>query len=125
MEDEEEGRKKVKAEFTSLMGEWQQQLGSATSPIPLLTKMCEMIEVEVENYMKQDPDPFDDRHPARADRDCSLGHLLRIIFENDQFMDKLVKTYIQSQDKDLNIVTCRLLLDVMPGLETSIIFHET
>ncbi|XP_033116382.1 DDB1- and CUL4-associated factor 1-like [Anneissia japonica] len=40
-------------------------------------------------------------------------------------MDKLVKTYIQSQDKDLNIVTCRLLLDVMPGLETSIIFHET
>ncbi|XP_071960709.1 DDB1- and CUL4-associated factor 1-like [Antedon mediterranea] len=125
MDEADEERKSVKAKFLSLMDEWQQRQGSTAAEIESLTKMCEMIEIEVDNYMKQDPDPFDDRHPARVDRDCSLGHLLKVIFENDTFMDKLVKSYIQSQDKDLNVVACRLLLDIMPGLETSIIFHET
>lgn len=49
--------------------------------------MSELIEKETEEYRKGDPDPFDDRHPGRADPECMLGHLLRILFKNDDFMN--------------------------------------
>ncbi|KAF0021557.1 hypothetical protein F2P81_026190, partial [Scophthalmus maximus] len=49
--------------------------------------ISELVEKETEEYHKADPDPFDDRHPGRADPECVLGHLLKILFKNDDFMN--------------------------------------
>jgi hypothetical protein len=51
--------------------------------------LAEIIEVETDNYMKMDPDPFDERHPSRADPDCALGHILKVLFRKDSFMNKV------------------------------------
>lgn len=113
--------------------------------------MAEIIELETENYLKMDPDPFDERHPSRTDPECKLGQILKIMFRKDNFMSKVsfynqfsnVLNYLLLQllndymkdtyysrnnvtDRDidqLNIAACRLLLDLMPGLETSVVFQ--
>ena len=106
--------------------------------------------METENYLKMDPDPFDERHPSRTDPDCKLGQILKALFRKDNFMNKVLKslvarrnnnsffqlvndylrdtyysrTGITGRDVDqLNIAACRLMLDVMPGLETSVVFQ--
>ncbi|KAK6624133.1 hypothetical protein RUM44_010991 [Polyplax serrata] len=107
---------------------------SEYDPIPILTRLAEIVEAEIEAYMKMDPDPFDERHPSRADPNCNLGHVLKVIFKKDAFMNKLVNDYLRDNywsrlgntdkdDRQLNIAACRLVLDVMPGLETSAVFQ--
>ncbi|XP_074692598.1 DDB1- and CUL4-associated factor 1 isoform X4 [Strix aluco] len=76
-----------KAELTALLEQWEKEHGSGQDMVPILTRMSELIEKETEEYRKGDPDPFDDRHPGRADPECMLGHLLRILFKNDDFMN--------------------------------------
>ncbi|KAK2091208.1 DDB1- and CUL4-associated factor 1 [Saguinus oedipus] len=66
---------------------------------------------------------------SRADPECMLGHLLRILFKNDDFMNardrRLVNAYVMtSREPPLNTAACRLLLDIMPGLETAVVFQE-
>uniref|UniRef100_A0A8C1V0G8 DDB1- and CUL4-associated factor 1 n=1 Tax=Cyprinus carpio TaxID=7962 RepID=A0A8C1V0G8_CYPCA len=87
--------------------------------------ISELVERETEEYHKADPDPFDDRHPGRADPECMLGHLLKILFKNDDFMNALVNSYVMSsREVALNTAACRLLLNIMPGLETAVVFQE-
>ncbi|KAL2101978.1 hypothetical protein ACEWY4_003739 [Coilia grayii] len=115
-----------KAELTSLLEQWDREQQS-TSPVlvDILTKISELVERETEEYRKADPDPFDDRHPGRADPECMLGHLLKILFKNDDFMNALVNTYVMSsREGTLNTAACRLLLNIMPGLETAVVFQE-
>lgn len=99
------------------------------------------MEKETEIYLKMDPDPLDDRHPSRTKPTCSLGPLLKYLFKNDNFMDKvrfiffmvfvlkqisfqLVTSYLLNRDnRDLQIVACRLTIDILPGLETSVVFN--
>ena len=115
-----------------------------------------MLEKETENYLKMDPDPFDDRNPSR-NPNCSFGHMLKVIFKKETFMSKvcfflflcfiefcrdicsvlqlvgdyLRDTYwtrigISSRDpRDLNTAAARLILDLMPGLEVSVVFQDT
>uniref|UniRef100_A0A8C5AX56 DDB1- and CUL4-associated factor 1 n=1 Tax=Gadus morhua TaxID=8049 RepID=A0A8C5AX56_GADMO len=84
-----------------------------------------LVERETEEYHKADPDPFDDRHPGRADPECVLGHLLKILFKNDDFMNALVNSYVMiSRELSLNTAACRLLQNIMPGLETAVVFQE-
>uniref|UniRef100_A0A7N6BIG3 DDB1- and CUL4-associated factor 1 n=1 Tax=Anabas testudineus TaxID=64144 RepID=A0A7N6BIG3_ANATE len=84
-----------------------------------------LVEKETEEYHKADPDPFDDRHPGRADPECVLGHLLKILFKNDDFMNTLVNSYVMtSREFSLNAAACRLLQNIMPGLETAVVFQE-
>ncbi|XP_070545766.1 DDB1- and CUL4-associated factor 1-like [Ptychodera flava] len=114
------------AEFGKLLEQWERVYGSAESPIQILDKMSEIVERETENFLKSDPDPFDDRHPARTDPSCALGQLLRVLFKNDSFMNRLINSYIlTSRDAEVNTAACRLLLDILPGLETSITYQET
>ena len=47
------------------------------------------MEVETENYLKMDPDPFDDRNPSR-NPNCSFGHMLKVIFKKEVFMQKVI-----------------------------------
>lgn len=98
-------------------------------------RLAEIIEIETENYQKMDPDPFDERHPSRTDPDCKLGQILKALFRKDNLMNKLVNDYLRDtyysrlgitgRDIDqLNIAACRLMLDIMPGLETSVVFQQ-
>lgn len=113
------------AELAQLLQQWESENGSGADPIPLLTKMAEVLEKETEAYLKMDPDPFDDRHPGRAHPDCTLGHLLKTIFKNEEFMNKLVNSYILNREGGaLSTAACRLLLDILPGLETSVVFQD-
>uniref|UniRef100_A0A4W3HJP3 DDB1- and CUL4-associated factor 1 n=1 Tax=Callorhinchus milii TaxID=7868 RepID=A0A4W3HJP3_CALMI len=114
-----------KAELTALLEQWERDSNSGTNVIPILTKISDLIEKETEEYHKADPDPFDDRHPGRADPECMLGHLLKILFKNDDFMNSLVNAYVMSsRDAPVNTAACRLLLDIKPGLETAVVFQE-
>uniref|UniRef100_A0AAQ5ZTC0 DDB1- and CUL4-associated factor 1 n=1 Tax=Amphiprion ocellaris TaxID=80972 RepID=A0AAQ5ZTC0_AMPOC len=115
-----------KAELTALLEQWEKdQQGSTHELVNLLTKISELVEKETEEYHKADPDPFDDRHPGRADPECVLGHLLKILFKNDDFMNTLVNSYVMtSREFSLNAAACRLLQNIMPGLETAVVFQE-
>uniref|UniRef100_A0A8C2Z4L5 DDB1- and CUL4-associated factor 1 n=1 Tax=Cyclopterus lumpus TaxID=8103 RepID=A0A8C2Z4L5_CYCLU len=115
-----------KAELTSLLEQWErEQQGSTQELVSILTKISELVEKETEEYHKADPDPFDDRHPGRADPECVLGHLLKILFKNDDFMNTLVNSYVMtSREFPLNAAACRLLQNIMPGLETAVVFQE-
>ncbi|XP_032243093.2 DDB1- and CUL4-associated factor 1 [Nematostella vectensis] len=114
-------------EINSLLDKWSADDEEGRSPIEALRRMADLVEGENESYHKLDPDPFDDRHPGRADPDCTLGHILKALFKNDDFMNKLVNSYIMStrEEFDLNCMACRLLLNVMPGLESAMVFQET
>ncbi|RZC39992.1 protein mahjong [Asbolus verrucosus] len=129
----------VMTEVTTLIRNWEDEHGEPNyDPVPTLTRyfnrLAEICEVETENYLKMDPDPFDERHPSRTDPDCKLGQILKALFRKDNFMNKLVNDYLRDsyyaragitgKDVDqLNIAACRLMLDVMPGLETSVVFQ--
>uniref|UniRef100_A0A8C5G0E0 DDB1- and CUL4-associated factor 1 n=1 Tax=Gouania willdenowi TaxID=441366 RepID=A0A8C5G0E0_GOUWI len=115
-----------KAELTALLEQWERvQQGSTQELVNLLTKISDLVEKETEEYHKADPDPFDDRHPGRADPECMLGHLLKILFKNDDFMNALVNSYVMtSREFPLNAAACRLLQNIMPGLETAVVFQE-
>ncbi|CAH0556965.1 unnamed protein product [Brassicogethes aeneus] len=125
----------VMTEVSALVRGWEDEHGQHNyDPVPTLTRLAEIIEVETDNYMKLDPDPFDERHPSRTDPDCKLGQILKALFRKDNFMNKLVNDYlrdtyyarlgIQGRNIDhLNIAACRLMLDIMPGLETSVVFQ--
>lgn len=115
-----------KAELTLLLEQWEkEQQGATVELVNILTKISELVEKETEEYHKADPDPFDDRHPGRADPECVLGHLLKILFKNDDFMNTLVNSYVMtSREFTLNSAACRLLQNIMPGLETAVVFQE-
>ncbi|KAK3540510.1 hypothetical protein QTP70_032474 [Hemibagrus guttatus] len=81
-----EGSVDSKAELTALLEQWErEQQGNTQDLVNILTKISELVERETEEYHKADPDPFDDRHPGRANPECMLGHLLKILFKNDDF----------------------------------------
>ncbi|XP_049859557.1 DDB1- and CUL4-associated factor 1-like [Schistocerca gregaria] len=123
------------SEIMYCLRSWEEEhQNSLYDPVPVLTRIAEIIEVETDNYMKMDPDPFDERHPIRADPDCALGHILKVLFRKENFMNKLVNDYLRdnyyprmpNSSKDsrkLNIAACRLMLDIMPGLDTAVVFQ--
>uniref|UniRef100_A0A672Z847 DDB1- and CUL4-associated factor 1 n=1 Tax=Sphaeramia orbicularis TaxID=375764 RepID=A0A672Z847_9TELE len=116
----------ARTELTTLIDQWEEvQQGSTEELVSILTKMSKLIERETREYHKADPDPFDDRHPGRADPDCMLGRLLTAIYGNDDLTNALLDTYIMaSRDMILNTAACRLLQNIIPGLETTVIFQE-
>ena len=63
---------------------------------------------------------------GRAYPDCALGHLLKTLFRNDEFMDKLVNSYIMNtvEQFNLNCTAARVLLNAMPGLESAAVFQD-
>ncbi|XP_018348236.1 PREDICTED: protein mahjong [Trachymyrmex septentrionalis] len=122
-------------DVVQILRQWEEEHSSSTyDPIPVLQRLADIIELETENYMKMDPDPFDERHPSRTDPECNFGHILKILFRKDNFMTKLINDYLRDtywtragitgrDVRKLNIAACRLMLDILPGLETSAVFQ--
>jgi hypothetical protein len=109
------------------------QISEKVSSTTLFFRLTEILEAETEIYMRKDPDPFDERHPSRTDPTSELGKNLKILFRKDNFMNYLVNDYlrdtyfsrlqIEKSALSLNIAACRLILVIMPGLETSAVFQ--
>ena len=135
MEMEQPQAVNVMSEVTTLIRSWDEENNQQNyDPVPTLTRLAEIIEIETEHYYKTDPDPFDERHPSRTDPQCNLGQILKALFKKDVFMSSLVSDYLREtyysrlgivgHDVDqLNIAACRLMLDVLPGLETTVVFQ--
>lgn len=114
-------------ELNNLLEQWEKNYqNNSNLPSDILRRMSELIEKETEAYYKTDPDPFDDRHPVRSRPDSALGILLKNLFKNDNFMSKLVNTYIfQRDNEEIQTLSCRLLYVILPGLESSVVFNDT
>lgn len=94
-------------------------------PMPTLIEISLMLESATDKFIKNDPDPLDDRHPHRTHPDSQFGNILKVIFKNDDFMTKLVVSYILARDNvELSIQGCRLLLACVPGLDSKVVFSE-
>lgn len=59
-------------------------------------RLCDIFEAESKNYLKKDPDPFDDRHPSRIDPSCVLGQMYKILFRKDNLMTTVNILYYKS-----------------------------
>ncbi|XP_015592149.1 protein mahjong [Cephus cinctus] len=122
-------------DVVQILRQWEEDhVSPSYDPIPTLQRLAEIIELETENYLKMDPDPFDERHPSRTDPECNFGHILKVLFRKDNFMTKLINDYLRDtywsragitgrDVRKLNIAACRLMLDILPGLETSAVFQ--
>ena len=54
-----------------------------------------------------------------------MWHRVVTLKETNADVFQLLDTYIMnSRELSLNTAACRLLLDIMPGLETSVVFQE-
>uniref|UniRef100_A0A182J9K7 Uncharacterized protein n=1 Tax=Anopheles atroparvus TaxID=41427 RepID=A0A182J9K7_ANOAO len=103
-------------------------------PEPIVARLAELFENETEAYKMKDPDPFDERHPSRTDPNCELGRMLKALFRKDHFMTRLVNDYmqdnfftrqrIQQSSFALNVAASRLILVIMPGLDTAAVFQN-
>ncbi|XP_063852403.1 protein mahjong-like [Scylla paramamosain] len=124
----------VLQELQEILRQWEEDQAIASKdPTPQLAKLCELFERETINFLKKDPDPFDDRHPMTLEPECALGLILRALFRKDTFVTKLVNHYLREnyftsqglmQDStELNIAACRLLLDILYGLDIPQVFE--
>ncbi|KAG1680062.1 DDB1- and CUL4-associated factor 1 [Nymphon striatum] len=115
-------------ELSNLLDSWEKENSSGISNdsvINYCTKIAELVERELEAYLKMDPDPFDDRHPGRANPNCALGQLLKILLKNDEFLNKLIDDFLLHRDsKALNVVAARLFLDLTPFLSAEVFQGE-
>lgn len=113
---------------------WEQKYTTSNfDPEPYVKRVAEIFEEETALYMQKDPDPFDERHPSRTDPSSELGKNLKLLFKKETFMNRLVNDYLrdnfftrQNINKTsfhLNVSACRLILIIMPGLETSAVFQ--
>ncbi|XP_043643767.1 protein mahjong [Drosophila teissieri] len=127
-------RQATKKELTQIIDKWeQQQTQNGYDPVPTLRSLAEIFEREKDVYRRKDPDPLDSRHPYRADPSCQYGLLLKLLFRKDTFMGKLLNDYLRENyfsrqnvsrsSLELNILACRLILEIMPGMETSAVFQ--
>ncbi|GFS09654.1 protein VPRBP [Elysia marginata] len=119
------------ASFQATLEDWTTKYNGSASfdPVPILNKLAEFLEHETEEFYKMDPDPLDDRPPGRQIASCGQGQMMKIIFKNDDFMNTIVGSYLlDGSYRDggpLFTASCRVLLDLLPGLETSVPFRET
>ncbi|XP_068171013.1 DDB1- and CUL4-associated factor 1-like isoform X1 [Antennarius striatus] len=115
-----------KAELVRLLDQWKKTPPNSTDQlVSVLSRMSGVIERETAVYHRTDPDPFDDRHPGRADPGGMLGELLKMLFVNPDVTNELFNVYlVGGGDPDLVAAACRLLINILPGLETSIVFQD-
>ena len=79
-------------------------------------------------------DPFEERHPSRVDPDCQLGLILKAYFKKESLVQEVFNNYMKENyftragldqsSFNLNVASCRLVLDILPGLEIGVL-NET
>ena len=92
--------------------------------------MIEFQEHDV--YLSKDPDPFEERHPSRIDPECPFGQILKAFFKKEALVEEIFTHYLRDnhfsrlgQSKssfELNVATCRVVLDILPGLQKEVLY---
>lgn len=61
--------------------------------VSVISRISQLIEAAADEFLKQDPDPLDDRHPAKTYPSCLLGHMLKVVNRYDEFMNKVIYSF--------------------------------
>ncbi|GFQ69813.1 hypothetical protein TNCT_145291 [Trichonephila clavata] len=104
-------------EFDRLLRLWKEQNQSGQDVTSTIIKLAEIIEKETEVFVEKNPDPFDYRSSCRFSESCIISRLLNILTKNHLLLEKIVKVYCQEDNLELNIASCRLLLDMLPEMD--------
>eukprot|EP00092_Neocalanus_flemingeri_P098180 GFUD01125193.1.p1 GENE.GFUD01125193.1~~GFUD01125193.1.p1 ORF type:complete len:1498 (-),score=483.98 GFUD01125193.1:148-4641(-) len=118
--------------FQDLIKEWDtDHVQNNYDPTEILHKMADILEKETNVYMASDPDPFEERHPSRVDPECQLGLLLKAYFKKESLVQEVFNHYMKENyftragldqsSFNLNVSACRLVLDILPGLEIGVL----
>ncbi|KAL3124701.1 hypothetical protein niasHT_001538 [Heterodera trifolii] len=92
---------------------------------PSLKRMAEILEEAINDYLQNNPDPMDERHPFKSQPSRPLGYLLKMITKEENFLNKLIISYLLARDNPrLNMFAARLLLDLLPGIDTNVILAD-
>ncbi|CAD6194594.1 unnamed protein product [Caenorhabditis auriculariae] len=123
--DDKKKREETLRYLESVLESWVNDNSKADyNPMPHIQELCKVLEESYEEFLKKDPDPLDDRHPYRTHPKSTFGNVLKTLFRNDDFMHKLVVSYILGRDSELSIQSCRLLLGCVPGLDSNVLFSD-
>jgi len=118
--------------FQDLIKEWDtDHVQNGYNPTDIIHKMADILEKETNVYMASDPDPFEERHPSRVDPDCQLGLILKAYFKKESLVQEVFNQYMKENyftragldqsSFNLNVASCRLVLDILPGLEIGVL----
>ncbi|VDN35005.1 unnamed protein product [Gongylonema pulchrum] len=55
-----------------------------------LVSISKLLEEAEDEYIMLDPDPLDERRPFKRHPSCVLGHLIKVINRNEEFINKFV-----------------------------------
>ena len=76
-------------------------------------------------------DPFEERHPCRVDPECQFGQILKAYFKKETLVQEVFGQYMKDNyftragldqsSFSLNVAACRLVLDILPGLEVAVL----
>ncbi len=84
--------------FMAIIKRWEEdRSNSGFDPTAILEEMADLLELETSAFLGRDLDPLDNRHPARMDPDCQLGHLLKAFFKKDSLVQDLFNNYLHDK----------------------------
>uniref|UniRef100_A0A914HGI5 LisH domain-containing protein n=1 Tax=Globodera rostochiensis TaxID=31243 RepID=A0A914HGI5_GLORO len=102
----------LQEEVRQILLTWEDQNENSDWDVePSLKRMAEILEEAINDYLQNNPDPMDERHPFKSQPTRPLGYLLKMITKEEDFLNK----YLLARDNTrLNTIAARLLLDLLP-----------
>uniref|UniRef100_A0A183CJT1 LisH domain-containing protein n=1 Tax=Globodera pallida TaxID=36090 RepID=A0A183CJT1_GLOPA len=106
----------LQEEVRQILLTWEDQNENSDWDVePSLKRMAEILEEAINDYLQNNPDPMDERHPFKSQPTRPLGYLLKMITKEEDFLNKLIISYLLARDNTrLNTIAARLLLDLLP-----------
>uniref|UniRef100_A0A1I8GR74 LisH domain-containing protein n=1 Tax=Macrostomum lignano TaxID=282301 RepID=A0A1I8GR74_9PLAT len=117
------------ARTATLIEAWHRSRDQAGyNPVPTLLEICSLLEQETENYFHLDPDPFDERSPAKANPNSTLAAMYKVLFRWDEVFVRYLYILMDKPNcenvKELTIVAMRFLITAMQSIDTFHAFTE-
>ncbi|KAL7074468.1 hypothetical protein ACQ4LE_006871 [Meloidogyne hapla] len=119
-------RNVLQDELREFLDTWINQNENADWDVnPLLRRIAELLEESTNEFMQNNPDPMDDRHPLKSQPSHPLGHLLKMITRVESFVNKLVISYLLARDNiERNVLAARLIINLLPGIDTNVVLAD-
>uniref|UniRef100_A0A915P697 LisH domain-containing protein n=1 Tax=Meloidogyne floridensis TaxID=298350 RepID=A0A915P697_9BILA len=119
-------RNALQDELREFLDTWINQNENADWDVnPLLRRIAELLEESTNEFMQNNPDPMDDRHPLKSQPSHPLGHLLKMITRVESFVNKLVISYLIARDNiERNVLAARLIINLLPGIDTNVVLAD-
>ncbi|CAK5058819.1 unnamed protein product [Meloidogyne enterolobii] len=116
-------RNALQDELREFLDTWINQNENADWDVnPLLRRIAELLEESTNEFMQNNPDPMDDRHPLKSQPSHPLGHLLKMITRVESF---LVISYLIARDNiERNVFAARLIINLLPGIDTNVVLAD-